>query len=287
MAQKTWFFPPSFDFFPDGELSLGSVIAHPDRPTLSLASLSPVSHPEIILPKVGAVTEADHSHSRSRSASVAAAVFLKLVGLALEAGNVHASRFTNTTYGNVQIETRTFNGGFREDSIKAIVGLAQVKKYIDSGTFGKRPIYIVSGLRIAKDSFQVTTESRSAISTLARVTTSVATESLSLTGGSNATNNREQSNMDSYKTAPGIVFAYRLHVIRTRRDGQAEAELFSHRTAFLTGEADDEEEEAEEEWECREVTAKVLLGDMEINPDFDEYPMGDGEESCIACKITK
>lgn len=281
MAQKTWFFPPSFDFLPDGEVSLGAIIPHPRRPTLSLASLGSISHPKIVLPKINTFTESDHNHSRSKSTSLAAQVFLKLVSLALEIGNVNASRFSKTTCGNVDLETRVFGSGMSDDALKAIVGLGQVKKHIDGGMFGKRPIYIITGLRIAKDSFQVTSESKSTYSTSARVSTFMATEPLSVTGGSNVANTNEQSNKDSYKTAPGIVFAYRLHVIRTKRDGEVEAELFSHRTAFLTGEGEDEEEE-EEEWEYGEVSAKVLLDDLEIDPDFDEYSIGEGEESCIA-----
>ncbi|OPB36007.1 hypothetical protein A0O28_0111730 [Trichoderma guizhouense] len=265
MAQKIWFFPPSFNFLPDGEISLGSIIPHPNRPTRSLASLSSASHPGIILPKINTFTESDHLHS--------------------QIGNMNVSRSTKTTYGSVDLETRVFGSGIRGDTLKAIVNLAQVKKHIDSGMFGKRPIYIISGLRIAKDSFQVTRESGSANSTSVGASTAPVTGPLSISGGSNVTTNGEQSKKDSYKTAPGVVFAYRLHVIRTKRDGDVEPELFSHRTAFLTGEGEDENTEEELEWEYGEVSKNVLLDDMEVDPDFDEYPLGEeGEESCIAFK---
>ncbi|KAH0526126.1 hypothetical protein TsFJ059_009493 [Trichoderma semiorbis] len=284
MTQPIWFFPPSFNFLPDGEISLGSIIPHPNRPTLSLASLNSASHPEIVLPKINTFTEPDHLHSQSKSMSLTTQAFLKLVSLALPVGNVTASRFTKTTYGSVNLETRVFEGGMSENALKAIVGLAQVKKHIDGGMFGnKRPVYIISGLRIAKDSFQVTSESGTKNSTSVGASTSTVTGPLTLSGGGDVAVNREQSKNDSYKTAPGVVFAYRLHVIRTKRDGDVETELFSHRTAFLTGEGDDED--SEEEWEHGEVSKNVLLDDMEVDPDFDEYPLGEeGEESCIAFK---
>ncbi|KAL7904389.1 hypothetical protein GGI35DRAFT_463398 [Trichoderma velutinum] len=284
MAQKIWFFPPSFNFLPDGEVSLGSIIPYPNRPTLSLASLNSASHPEIVLPKFNTFTESGHLHSQSKSTSLTTQAFLKLVSLALPVGNVTASRFTKTTYGSVDLETRVFDSGMSEDTLKAIVGLAQVKKHIDGGMFGnKRPVYIISGLRIAKDSFQVTSESGTKNSTSVGASTSTVTGPLTLSGGGDVGVNREQIKNDSYKAAPGVVFAYRLHVIRTKRDGDVETELFSHRTAFLTGEGDDED--SEEEWEHGEVSKNVLLDDMEIDPDFDEYPMGEeGLESCIAFK---
>ncbi|EHK21511.1 uncharacterized protein TRIVIDRAFT_222955 [Trichoderma virens Gv29-8] len=283
MAQKIWFFPPSFNFLPDGEVSLGSIIPHPSRPTLSLASLDSESHPEIALPKINTFTESDHLHSQNKSTSLTTQTFLKLVSLALQVGNVHASRFTKTTYGSIDLETRAFGSGMSEDTLKAIVGLARVKKHIDGGMFGKRPVYIISGLRIAKDSFQVTSESGSTNSTSAGVSTSTVTGPPPVTGGGNVTSNREQGKNDSYKSAPGVVFAYRLHVIRVKGDGDIEAELFSHRTAFLTGEGEDED--SEEEWEYGEVSKNVLLEDLEIDPDFNEYSMGEeGQESCIAFK---
>lgn len=37
-----------------------------------------------------------------------------------------------------------------------------------------------------------------------------------------------------YETAPGIIFAYRLHVIRARRSGLATG-VFEHKSAFMTG----------------------------------------------------
>ncbi|KAL6786269.1 hypothetical protein J3E68DRAFT_447366 [Trichoderma sp. SZMC 28012] len=278
MGQKVWFYTPGFNFLPDGEISLGSIIAHPSRPTLSLASLNSASHPEIVLPKVDTMTEPDHRHSQSQNTSLVSQAFLKFMNLALPVGSMNTYRTTNTAYGGVDLETRVFGGGMSKDTLKAIVGLNQVEKHIKGGVFRKRPIYIISGLRIAKDSFQITDESGSISLKSARVSTSAATGPLLPSVGGNIAVNSGKSKNDSYKTAPGVVFAYRLHVIRTKRDGDVETELFSHRTAFLTGEGDDED--AKEDWEHREVSKNVLLDDMEIDPDFDEYPLGEEEEEC-------
>ncbi|KAK4077921.1 uncharacterized protein Triagg1_3615 [Trichoderma aggressivum f. europaeum] len=279
--KRVWFFSPGFNFLPDGEISLGSIIAHPDRPTLSLASLDSASHPEIALPKINTMTESDHHHSQSQSTSLIAQAFSKFADLAQTHGNANISHFTNTAYGSSDFETRVFGSRMSDDTLKAVVGLDRVRKYIDGAMFRKRPVYIISGLRIAKDSFQVTSGSGLANSASVGISISTATDPFSLSGGGDVAVNREQGKNDSYKTAPGVVFAYRLHVIRTKRDGDIETELFSHRTAFLTGEGEDED--SEEEWEQTEVSKNVLLSDMEIDPDFDEYTLGEeGEECCIA-----
>ncbi|KAL6690226.1 hypothetical protein J3F84DRAFT_353538 [Trichoderma pleuroticola] len=283
MKQNVWFYPPGFNFLPDGEISLGSILAYPDRPALSLASLNSASHPEIVLPRIDTMTEPDHRHSQSHSRSVIAQVYFKFLDLFGAHGNVNTSRFTNIAYGSADLEARVFGGPMSQDTLDAIVGLDRVREHIDGGRFGTRPVYIISGLRVARGSFQVTSGSELTNSASVGVSTSTATGPLTLSGGGDVAVNREQGKNDSYKTAPNVVFAYRLHVIRPKRNGNVEVELFSHRTAFLTGEGEDED--PEEEWEQQEVSKSVLLDDMEIDPDFNEYLLGEkGEECCIAFK---
>lgn len=82
----------------------------------------------------------------------------------------------------------------------------------------------------------------------------------------------------SHETSPGIIFAYRLHVIRKKLSGGAQSELFQHRTAFFTGEGEDEDDS--EEMELLEVDSEVLRDDLEELPDFEEAELGD--ESYVA-----
>jgi hypothetical protein len=82
--------------------------------------------------------------------------------------------------------------------------------------------------------------------------------------------------VDVYETAPGIVFAYRLHVIRPKRAG-AEAELFSDRTAFFSGGPEDDEEE--EGMEAVEVNAAVLREDLDLDLDgYEERWIEEGDD---------
>ncbi|KAK5989430.1 hypothetical protein PT974_10949 [Cladobotryum mycophilum] len=279
MTQKTWFLPPDFTFLPDGELALGTVIPYPSRPTLALASLGLDSHPEITLPDVKTLTEANHQHSRNFKRSLCTELFTQFAGLASVSGKVGLSRYKNTSLGNVDLETRTFFRSMSADTLKEIVAMDKVKKHIDRGLFGKRPVYIISGLRVARDSFEVVDENTSVTATSASASVSPPAEPLPFKVGGSISSSGEQGRKDGYKTAPGVVFAYRLHVIRAKRDGDVESELFSHRTAFLTGDSEDEDEE--EEMECTEVTAHVVNDDLEVEPDFTEYVLEEGEESYI------
>ncbi|EQB48819.1 hypothetical protein CGLO_11935 [Colletotrichum gloeosporioides Cg-14] len=282
MTQKTWFLPPDFNFLPDGELALGTVIKHPMRPTLALASLGQGGQPEIVLPDINILHESEHLHSRGSKRSISAELFAKCVDLASASGKVEFSSYKNRSLDAINLEVRSFKAGIHPDSLKEIMKLERVKKHIDGGIFGKRPVYIITGLRVAKESFRVTDEIGS--SNLVSVTGSGPAPAglVPVEIGGGLSSGAEKSKADGYGTAPGIVFAYRLHVIRAKKDGDVETELFSHRTAFLTGEGDEDEEV--EEMECTDVTTHVMNDDLEVEPDFEEYPLWGGEESFVVFK---
>lgn len=76
--------------------------------------------------------------------------------------------------------------------------------------------------------------------------------------GAGLSGSRERTVMDSYDTAPGIVFVYRLSIIRIKRAG-VEVELFSDKGAFLTGNAVD----SEQPLVVAEATKEELEEDLE------------------------
>jgi hypothetical protein len=71
-----------------------------------------------------------------------------------------------------------------------------------------------------------------------------------------------------------VIFAYRLSVIRERREGDVQKEVFVHRTAFMTGHGGGEEEDEEVEIEVVDVSAGVLKGDLAVKPVFAEESVG-------------
>lgn len=131
-------------------------------------------------------------------------------------------------------------------------------------------MYVVSGLRIAISSSTVTREVGTSVQAQVSAGGPVGTVPVGVGGG--VSTSVDKVKRDSYDTAPGIVFAYRLHVIRSEGRTHAEAEILSHRTAFLTGEGDDAEL-----MEVAEVTAGVLADDPEEQVDAREENMGEGE----------
>lgn len=136
-----------------------------------------------------------------------------------------------------------------------------VKDHINSGRFGKRCVYIITGLRVAHKSFAVTDETTrtTSVSFGGSASATACGVPIPVEVGADISRSSDRTKAASYETAPGIVFAYRVHVIRPK-GASGEAELFSDRTAFFSGEvvADDDDET-----EFVDVDESVLLQDLD------------------------
>ncbi|KAH8749180.1 hypothetical protein F5882DRAFT_432929 [Hyaloscypha sp. PMI_1271] len=141
----TWFLPPDFTFTSEGPIKLGTVLAHPSQPTLVLASLPGDSG--ITLPKEMSLN-----------------IWTKFLEVATASAKTEAGRKNFESYGIVDHEIRSFVDPFTRSTATAITTLPDVKSHINTGTFGKKSDYIVTGLRIAKRSFTVTKEVASNLS---------------------------------------------------------------------------------------------------------------------------
>jgi hypothetical protein len=278
MTSKTWFLPPDFTFLPDGQIALGNLIPDPRRPTATLASL--VSHPSIALPTVRSIVEKNRSFTAEKSRSFGFELLASFLDFASANGRTDLSRHRAQSFGAVDHEVRAYNEAISPEALEAIVGLDAVKKHIRSGRFGPRHVYVISGLRVARQSFTVTDEQGKKTEVAVGGSGPVpAGTVLPFQLEGNISGSREDRRMDGYETAPGIVFAYRLHVIRPRGAG-AEAELFSDRTAFFSGGAEDEEGEV---MEAVEVNGAVLREDLDLELySYEERRFGEGgDESCV------
>lgn len=139
MEQKTWFLPPDFTFRPDSELALGTVIRHPKRPTLSLASLNADLPPHVTLPPVNISSEANHNHGTGSNQSFGAEILSKFAHLASSAGlNVMYDK--ERIFDNVDHEIRTYDSALSPETLEAIMELPRVREYMKYGRFGLRSV---------------------------------------------------------------------------------------------------------------------------------------------------
>ncbi|KIL86172.1 hypothetical protein FAVG1_10568 [Fusarium avenaceum] len=265
---KSWFLAPDFTFTPDGPLQLGAVIPHPSCPTQTLASPRTDA---ITLPEVQTLIETNHSHSNDVTRTAGINIFAKFVELASASIGYETSRRNALEYGTVDHEVRSLAAPFTKEFLQSIVNAEAVREHIDSGMFGKRTVYFVSGLRVTNSSFTVTNEKGIGHNT--SLSASGPTGPVPVEVGASISGGKETSKTDSYETAPGIVFAYRLHAIRVRGSGTISSEMFSHRKLFMSGRAEPEP------MEVVDVTAEVLKADKEEEdaPSYEMEDLGDGE----------
>ncbi|CAN9109546.1 unnamed protein product [Alternaria alternata] len=267
----TWFLPADFTFTTEGPLRLGMVISHWSQPTTVLAEIRSGDSSAVTLPTVKTIVERNRGFKRSKSRSDGVGLLAKLEGLASLSANTEAGKHHITEYGETDHEIRSFADPLMPDTVSAIANLPGVQKQINSGMFGKRAVYIVTGLRITMSSFTVTEEDSSNF-LVETEGSGPPSGTIPAEVGGGMKHESEKTAMNSYDTAPGIVFAYQLSVIRTRRAG-VETELFSHTSAFLTGEGGKKEDPLV----VVDATKEEIDEDLEEEVEYESTEIGEDE----------
>lgn len=274
---KTWFlFPgPDFIFKPDGPLRLGTIIEHPKNPTKIL--LQATSCQGLELPRVTTINETNHSHSRTLDRSFGANIFARFFGNASAFLSVDSERDHSLSFGTVDHEVQQFADMISESCLKKLVSESSVRSHLDSGVFGKRPLYIVTGLRVTQQPMSVTKTAFISKGGAAAGSGNVVGGPNPVEGGGGIHCTAGTRIVDSYEAPAGVIFAYRVHIIREKRDRASGGGIFSSKAAFMSSTF----RENEMELEAVEVSPEVLKDDIEEDVDFDEYVM-DEEGYCVA-----
>lgn len=265
-----WFLAPDFTSRKDGAIRLGTVLEHPLRPMSILASQHNGLPEKIDLPPRGSIIERNHEHTRGSDVSFGMklwAAFLEVITASAES-SVDLSR--NRNFGKVDHEVWTFDHELSDKCLKEITAVPKIQKYMDSGFLSRKPVYIITGVRITNTSFTVSEQSNTTVSAQASASGGDPTGTVPITIGGEGNARHTNAADDSYETAPGIVFAYRVHIIRTKGDGDVTEDLFSHKKAFMTGTSGPQ-------IECLEVDPQVLRQDPDEPLEIHEHSIGDDE----------
>ncbi|KAK0738077.1 hypothetical protein B0T18DRAFT_394432 [Schizothecium vesticola] len=250
-----WFLAPDFTFTQTSLLRLGTILSSPHRPTLALATThtglptSPPPPPHLIL------TELNHTHRTSAEAAAAHKLFARFLHASTSAS---ASLRRARDFGTLDLELHTFAHEFSDEYLRATVAVPRVKRHVDGGFLRPRHVYVITGVRVAKTKLTVAWDAEGGAAVAGQVRVPVG--GVGAEGGARF----EVAGRHSFEAAEGVVFAYRVNVIRVRGE-EVEEELFSHRAAFMTGAA---RGVGGPEWECVEGTEEVLRqGDEEEDDD--------------------
>lgn len=270
---KTWLLipGPDFTFKPDGPLRLGTVIKHPKDPSQVLFQAASQKSPAIDLPAVAKTQEASHRHIRGKDRAFGINLFARLLEVASISGNSDVESKSTIEFGVVDQEVQQFSETLSPASLAAIVADPIVRRHVDSGIFGKRPCYIVTSLRV---NLQPMTVSKTFSYTRGGgFGGSGPAGSTPVEVGGDVQGKAGKDFVDTYEADAGVIFAYRVHVIRQKKDEYSESGVFSSRTAFMSGGFGDGNEEIE--LEAVEASPNVFEDDAEEDAEFKQYQMGE------------
>lgn len=262
-----WFLPrvkdsaPVFTFTEGGALQLGTILESFNDPSSVLffpatEEASPaISWP----PEETAGTEKNHEHSNANAGSVGGNILATFLSVAKASAEIELKRQHLLKFGKVDHKIVQFKYPITSAAVQAILKQDAIKRQ-NSGPFRHflpKPIYVVSGLRIATASFTVTEENKPGFHASAEASlldpgsantgtpeaaaNPVTDAALSATASHIPMGGKASGHIDNENTVEheyetigekGIVFAYRMHVIRQR------ASLFADASAFMTDDGD-------------------------------------------------
>lgn len=271
MALKTYLLAPNFTFEPDGPIRIGNIIADPFYPA------KPLSTPTQ-LPLTTTHIDSDCSFSKDDNKSLRGSIwaqFLQNVN-----GNIshRVSKDTLFEYAIDSLETIRIKEDPSDEEVTERVKEPRVQAAIKAGLSGAAPVYMITGLKVAKGfrlNKQVTTSTRKTSISLG----------IPITGGvrvgADVSDSHSESTSESFQSGSSIIFAYQLHVIARKRWWQKNVgvDIYASKSAFLNTDVEEEEEEG---MMARECEISHLLGVAEEN----EYSpvttleARDGEETC-------
>lgn len=271
----TWFLPckpgcrPDFTFTAEGPLLLGTVLESFNDPTAVLFSpAADQAAPPISFPEEQTIDETDHKHSETRKGSAGFKILANFLEVASASTTLERERENTLKFGKVDHKVQQYKTPFSQTAINAILEQPAVSKYrVPNFIYKLRPraVYVVSGLRFAVKAFEVENNDKLDIharsSIKASPTAVAAATTVPIGGKVSGHGGIDQKGEHSYKTSAGVVFAYRVHVIRRR------AKLLSSSSAFMTGTGDSQElewvEVTKDETDDLEPGSVVTVGEEE------------------------
>lgn len=230
---KTYLTAPDFTYKPTtGPIQVGAIIADPFRPTKTLSP--PPTDPA---PAVDRFVTHDHELTRSSDRSVTGSLFAYFLGSAGGGAGGSSSRSSAESYSIKVLETTRLASlpGDDDEELLRRVAEPRVRAAIRAGLYGRAPVYLVTGVKVARGLAVRTEEGRGA-GAGARASVPAA-EAVGLTVGGDVAAERNSGSSSSFRVEDGddVVFAYQLHVVklRGRKGDRITVEEYTSRAAML------------------------------------------------------
>lgn len=273
-ALKTYILAPNFTFERDGPIRLGNIIADPFRPTKVLSTLS---HE----PLTAKHTDFECSFTREKSRSLRGGVWAQFLQTASASVGGGGERATTSEYTMDSLETVRLKQDPSDEEAAARSREPKVQAAIKSGLSGAAPVYIVTGLMIAK-AFRF---SRSVTSTRSGNVGAGVPVTAEVGVGMDVDASTSTTVGDSMRSGSDIIFAYQLHTIASKGwwHKRVEAEVYAPKSAFLNN----DQRVVEEEIGVQASTCEELLEVARENEEdsIQTLDAKNGDEPCICISV--
>lgn len=223
---KTYLFAPNFTTHLDGNIQLGAIIANPFRPNKSIVQI-----PFNI--ETDTHVEHDPSISPGVSASVHANMFAKFLETASANIGLQSDKSILDHYTMDTLETISYKRDITDDEAADIVDSNPKIQYaMKNSILGSAPVYIVTGLKIAKG-FHLTSELTKSKGFNVGAAIPI-TEQIS--SGADLSFSQGKTLSQQSSTAQDIVFAYQLHMVANKgwwRKRRVNIDVYAPKAAAL------------------------------------------------------
>ncbi len=275
---KTYLLAPSFSFPPHGPIAIGNIIADPFRPRRVLTSLDP-NQPK---PAIETVVDPDYIISRDGGHGVEVGVwaqFLQTVGINL-GGQYEKGVITD--YKMDAIETSYLKSDPTDEEVNKRVKAPRVQIAIKSGLFGYQPVYMISGVKVARGLIASKEVAANRGGNLGG--------SLPLSGevslGSDVKISTRNTEREVFRVEGDRVFAYQLMKIAQKgwKEKTVTIDDFYPKAAFLGIDSEDQDDEQLGEMKAAPTNAADLPEENreQLSLKMTEVQEGEGKCVCIS-----
>jgi len=275
---KTYLLAPNFTTHLDGNVQLGTVIANPFRPNKW------VGKGKIPLNiDVDTHTEYDRSISPGASASTHVNIFAKFLETASNVG-LRTNKSVLNHYTMDALETVSYKRDISDDEAAEIVQAdSKIQDVMNSGVLGAAPVYIVTGLKVAKG-FRLNTELIKSNEVNFGASAPIIEQ---ISAGADLGFSRGKVLNEQSSTTQDIIFAYQLHAIATKgwwKRKRVETNVYAPKAAALS--RDDSIANADDTVATTDATVEEIEESLfdydDISIDVHDVYEGDARCVCIA-----
>jgi hypothetical protein len=228
VQNPTYFLAPNWNYHPGGRIAIGNIIVNPLKPHLPLTKADPAHN---------LTTDKSREKNWRLSLETATNLSASLWAVFLEKININISanreRVKNNKYTMTALETTFLAEDPSPEQIKVRCNEPAVKDFMRLDSMLCKPVYMISGLKVAKD-FKLEGEKSRTNGFSAEAGAEVVPE-VSVGGGAGI--QRTNRITDEFESDGDIIFAYQLIKIKPKgwtKDKTFDISEYQHRQAFLS-----------------------------------------------------